>query len=211
MPAFNNQYCASMDVLEAIFGNEAKVKILRLFLFNAETPFFLSEVATRTKTGPGMARSELSILLKAGLLKKRLTTKEVGGKKLHGLSYAMNTKFIYIEQLKNLLITASVAADSTLLKRFGGVGKLKALVATGIFMQAWDSRVDLLLVGDELDLKKIEQVIKAIEAEIGKEISYSAFETQDFEYRLGIHDRLVRDILDYPHVTLLDRLNIEPQ
>ena len=83
------------------------------------------------------------------------------------------------------------------------------MIAAGVFIQNWDSRVDLLIVGEELNLHKIESIIRNIESDIGKEISYSAFETQDFEYRMGIHDRLVRDILDYPHVTLLDRLGIE--
>lgn len=208
-----------MDILTAIFGNQAKVRILRLFLFNPETPFFLEEIAERTKVTNIVAKKELSQLIKIGFLKKRLTTKEVNTsktlkpvmKKLHGLSYALNNKFIYIDQLKNFLIVASVSADESLLRKFSGVGKLKLFVATGIFIQSWDSRVDLLLVGDELDLKRIENVIRSIEAEIGKEISYSAFETQDFEYRLGIHDRLVRDILDYPHTTLLDRLGVEPR
>lgn len=199
-----------MDTLTAIFGNQAKVRILRLFLFNPETPFFLTEVVERTKTGSAAVRKELSTLLKAGLLKKRLTTKEISGKKVHGLSYALNAKFVYIDQLKNFLTVSSVSADESLLKKFTSVGRLKLAVASGIFIQNWDARVDLLLVGDELDLSRIESIIKGIEAEIGKEIAYSAFETSDFEYRMGIHDRLVRDILDYPHVTLLDRLGVEP-
>lgn len=206
-----------MDTLTAIFGNQAKVRILRLFLFNPDMPFFLPEIIGRTKIGAAAVRKELSLLLKAGLLKKRLTTKDVpitrGGnvtvKKLHGLSYALNNKFVYVDQLKNFLIVSSVSADDTLLKKFSNVGRLKLAVASGIFIQNWDARVDLLLVGDELDLHRVETIIKGIEAEIGKELSYSAFETADFEYRLGIHDRLIRDILDYPHVTLLDRLGVE--
>lgn len=208
-----------MDILEAIFGSHCKVRILRMFLFNPETPFFLPEVADRTKCSAAIVRKELSHLLKAGILKKKLSTKEIpptpdskrkSPKKLHGLSYALNGKFIYIDQLKNLLTVVSVSADESLLKRFSGIGKLKLMIATGIFIQNWDSRVDLLLVGDDLDMRRIENAIKAIEAEIGKEIAYSAFETADFEYRMGIHDRLVRDIVDYPHVTLLDRLGVEP-
>lgn len=223
-----------MDILTAIFGNQVKVRILRMFLFNPETPFFLAEIIERTKCDGAAVRKILSLLLKAGLLKKRLITKEIavaGGarpilqdrpqddlrnrakpatKKLHGWSYALNAKFIYLDQLKTFLTVSSVSADESLLKKFGSVGRLKLVVASGIFIQNWDSRVDLLLVGDELDLKRIEAIIKGIEAEIGKEIAYSAFETADFEYRLGIHDRLIRDILDYPHVTLLDRLGVEP-
>ena len=199
-----------MDILTAIFGTQAKVRILRLFLFNPETPFFLQEMVERTKRSSKEVSHELSMLVKADLLKKRLTTKEVGGKKLHGLSYQLNPKFVYLDELKNFLTVASVSADESLLRRFSGVGKLQLMVASGLFVQNWESRVDLLLVGDNLDLKKIEAVIKGLEAEVGKELAYSAFETADFEYRLGIHDRLIRDILDYPHVTLLDRLGVEP-
>jgi len=206
-----------MDILTTIFGNYIKVRILRLFLFNPETPFFLTEIVDRTKCNGSLIRKELSSLLRIGFLKKRLITKEVlinqsnkpVAKKIHGLSYALNNKFVYIDQLKNFLTVSSVSADDTLLKKFSNVGRLKLLIASGVFIQNWDSRVDLLLVGDELDLRRIENAIKGIEAEIGKEIAYSAFDTHDFEYRLGIHDRLIRDILDYPHVTLLDRLGVE--
>ncbi len=208
-----------MEILTAIFGNQAKVRILRLFLFNPETPFFLPEIIERTKCASTPVRKELSALLKIGLLKKRLTTKDLPvtgkgaknpAKKLHGLSYQLNNKFVYLDQLKTFLTVSSVSADDALLRRFSNIGKLKLVVASGIFIQNWDARVDILIAGDELDLHRIETVIKSIEAEIGKEIAYSAFDTQDFEYRLGIHDRLVRDILDYPHVTLLDRLGVEP-
>ncbi len=208
-----------MDALTALFGSPIKVKILRLFLFNAETPFFLQEISKRTMAPTASVKRELGALATADFLKKRLVTKEVevqhGAKtvikKIHGLAYCLNGKFAYLEPLKNLLTVSSITADEPLLKRFASVGRLKLLIASGVFIQNWDSRVDLLLVGDELNLAKIESVIKGIEAEIGKEIAYSAFDTPDFEYRLGIHDRLVRDIIDYPHTTLIDRLGIEPQ
>ena len=206
-----------MDTLTAIFGTQAKVRILRLFLFNPETPFFPAEIAKRTKCSPAAVRKELSTLVGANILKKRLASKELPPapgekpvtKKIHGLGYALNGAFEHLEPLKNLLTVSTVPADESLLKRFGGIGRLKLFIASGIFIQNWDTRVDLLIVGDELDLARIEDIIKNIEAELGKEISYSAFETADFEYRLGIHDRLIRDILDYPHVTLLDRLGVE--
>jgi hypothetical protein len=47
-----------------------------------------------------------------------------------------------------------------------------------------------------------------MEAEIGKELVFASFETADFHYRLGMYDKLIRDILDYPHQKLLDKLNI---
>lgn len=208
-----------MDTLSAILGNEAKVKLLRLFLFNETTPFMLKEIIERTRCPQAVVKKELRILENADIIRSKLVSKEVPSvsakkistKKVNGKGYILNGKFPYLDPLKNLLAITSLNADESLAKRFTNAGRIKLFVASGVFIQNWDSRVDLLVVGDELNLSKIESVIKMIESEIGKEIAYSAFETQDFEYRLGIHDRLVRDILDYPHVTLLDRLGIEPQ
>ncbi len=210
-----------MDTLTALFGTETKVKVLRLFLFNATTPFFLKEIAARVQSLPRQVKKELHILEKADILiKKRQISKDIQTtgradkittRKVQGIGYILNAKFPYLDPLKNLLTITSLQADESLAKRFTNAGRIKLFIASGVFIQNWDSRVDQLVVGDELNLTKIESVIKGIEAEIGKEIAYSAFETQDFEYRFGIHDRLVRDILDYHHVTLLDRLGIEPR
>lgn len=208
-----------MDILTALFGSLAKVKILRMFLFNQGVPFLLKEIAERTKSPSAAVKKELTVLMKADIIKKRLFTKDVEIKKnnqvtlkkVSGMGYVLSDKFPYLEPLKNFLTIASLHADETLAKRFATAGRIRLFVASGVFIQDWNSRVDLLIVGDELNLEKIESVIKVIESEIGKEISYSAFETQDFEYRLGIHDRLIRDILDYPHRTLIDRMGVESQ
>lgn len=208
-----------MDALTAIFGSVSKVKILRLFLFNETIPFAVSEIVERTKSPANIVRKELLLLEKAEILKSKRIVKEIQitkGKKVilkkfEGLGYSLNSKYPYLDPLKNLLTITSLRVDESLARRFTNAGKIKLFIVAGIFIQNWDSRVDLLVVGDDLNLTKIETVIKILESEIGKEIAYSAFETQDFEYRFGIHDRLVRDILDYPHVTLLDRLGIEPQ
>ena len=205
-----------MDTLTALLGSEAKVRIIRLFLFSQGVPFFAKEVAVKSKCSPGAVKRELNTLVKADLIRKRKVSKEVqikrgkvmATKKIKGVGYILNEKFPYLNPLKTLLTVASIQADESLTKCFASAGRIKYLVAAGVFIQNWDSRVDLLVVGEELNLIKIEAIIKTIEAEIGKEISYSAFDTQDFEYRLGIHDRLVRDILDYPHVTLIDKLNV---
>jgi len=208
-----------MEALTALFGSQAKIKIIRLFLFNQGVPFLVSEITERSKTPSAAVKKELTVLLKADIIRKRQVSKEIQVmrrgkpvvKKLRGQGYILNEKFAYLEPLKNLLTVASLHADESLTKRFANVGRMKLFIASGVFIQQWDARVDLLIVGDELNLQRIETAIASIEAEIGKEIAYSAFDTQDFEYRLGIHDRLVRDILDYPHVTLLDRMGVEPQ
>ena len=189
-----------METLTALFGSAPKIKLLRAFLFNTGLAFSAKDLSKRTGCRTPIIARELNSLIKADIVRKRHSTK--------GITYILNEKFPYLDPLKNLLTVASIQADESLTKRFGGAGKIKLIIAAGVFIQNWDSRVDLLIVGDDINIAKVESVIKNIESEIGKEVSYSAFETQDFQYRIGIHDRLVRDILDYPHVTLIDRLGM---
>ena len=66
----------------------------------------------------------------------------------------------------------------------------------------------LLVVGDGIKHGKLENVIHTLEAEIGRELRYTVFDTPDFHYRLSIYDKLVRDILDYPHIKVVDKLGV---
>ncbi|MDB5259639.1 MAG: seg [Candidatus Taylorbacteria bacterium] len=205
-----------MDILAKLFGGEARVKLMRLFLFNIEAAYTAAEIADRSKIPAKDVKKELSLLVAVGLIKKRVVARDIHRKqgkkiiikKVHDTGYIIEQKFPYFQALKSLLITVSLHADESLVKRFSGAGKIKFFVASGLFIQEWDTRVDLLIVGDELNMKRLEAIMETIESEVGREIAYSAFETSDFEYRYGIHDRLIRDILDLPHTVLVDKLGI---
>ena len=38
---------------------------------------------------------------------------------------------------------------------------------------------------------------------------YAAFGTEDFAYRFGMYDKFIRDIVDYPHERLIDKIGIQ--
>lgn len=206
-----------MEILAKLFGNATKVKLMRSFLFNQDKAYTLSEIIEKTKANKREVKRELSELIKIGIAKKRPITKEIHSKrgkkiqirKVNDMGYFLDQKFPYLQALQNLLITVSLHADEALLRKFASVGKIKLFIASGVFIQEWDTRVDLLIAGDNLNMSKLDNVIKSIESEVGKEIAYSAFETSDFEYRYGIHDRLIRDVFDFPHTILINKLEIE--
>jgi hypothetical protein len=58
---------------------------------------------------------------------------------------------------------------------------------------------------------KIEEEIKKLEAEIGTELVYAIFDTKEFIYRLNMYDKLVRDILDFPHEIILQAKELSTQ
>lgn len=203
-----------MEIMEKLFGSAAKVKIMRMFLFNPTTSFDTAEIAKKVKLSGAAVRREAGLLERIGFLKHRSYAKEVAKKrgkktvvsKKRTQGWTLNPRFPYITLLQNFLINTNLVKHSDILRKLQGSGKMKLVVIAGVFIHDPESRVDLLIVGDSLKRKQIENVVGAIESEIGKEIRYAAFETSDFHYRVSMCDKLIRDILDYPHETIIDKI-----
>ena len=193
-----------MEILSKLFGSETKVKIMRLFLFNPEHVFDISDVTERVKADSSRVRREMSMLLKMGLIKSRITNKKK--KNRHG--FVMNHQFSYLSQLQNFLINVEPLNPREIVKKITRLGSIKLIIIAGVFIQEPESRTDILIVGDNVKRAKLENLIKTLESEIGKELKYAYFTTEDFKYRLSMFDKLTRDILDYPHRKVLNKLSI---
>lgn len=185
-----------MKSVSHIFGGEAKVKIMRLFIFNPGLAFSSAEVAVRAKERPSTARRELRILTKAGLIKRR--TK----------GFILDSSYPYLPAIERFLIDAAPITGKEIIKKVSRAGSIKLILISGVFLHDRDSRVDILVVGDHLRQAKLLSVMSSIEALLGKELRYAAFETADFKYRLSIYDKLIRDILDYQHEKILNKLGL---
>jgi hypothetical protein len=189
----------NMEVLGKILGSPARVRIMRLFILNRGKGFTNKEVVRRSRIGADTVRRELRLLSMVGFIKKRP----------HDWSY--NYLFKYGTEFENLLLSSETLSKKTILDNFKKTGKIRLLIVAGIFIKKHDSRVDLLLVGDRLKRNRIEQEVKKIEAEIGVELSYAIFDTKEFIYRLNMYDKLIRDILDYPHEVLCQEKELSTQ
>jgi hypothetical protein len=183
-----------MEILGKILGNSARVKIMRLFLLNRGKGFTNKDVTKRSRVSPLIVRRELRLLSSIGFIKKRSAVSS---------EWYFNSLFKYGEQFENLLLSLDTLSKQTILNNFRKIGRVKLIITSGVFIKNHDSRVDLLIVGDKMKRSKIEEGIKKIEAEIGIELVYAVFETKEFLYRLNMYDKLVRDILDYPHEVVL--------
>lgn len=202
-----------MENLEKLFGSAARVKILKLFLLNTNEILEKSEIQKRTKISSANATYELNLLEKIDLLKQRSFFKEKQSKsgrirKYRQKGYIVDMTNKLFLPLQNLLVKGSPMTPNSIIKKLSRYGKIKLIIISGIFIQDPDSRVDLLVVGDEIKEGQMSKVISVMESEIGKQIRYSIFRTDDFKYRMGIYDKLVRDILDYPHEVICDKIGI---
>lgn len=188
----------TMEILEKIFGTKAKVKLMRLFLFNPDNIYSLEKIIERAKENPLLIRKELLNLSNIGLIKKK---KRAGG-------WVLNEDFIYINELRYILLNIKLVQNSEIVKRFQKSGRIKLIVVAGIFIQNPDSRLDLLIVGDGMKKAYLENAVKTLESEIGKDLKYVWLNTEEFNYRISMYDKLIRDVLDFPHEKLVNRLNV---
>ena len=187
------------DGLQKLFGTGGRVKLLRLFLFNPRQSFGIADVAKRARVSDTEARHEVVLFSRVGLVVRSLRRGAV--------RYSLNPQFVYTIALQNLLLNAP-ARGADIVKRIRGTGVLKFVVLSGIFMGDWDDRLDLLVVGDKVKERALRERIRGLEAEIGKEVRYALLTSEDFLYRFNMNDKLVRDVLDYPHKVLLDKLDL---
>jgi hypothetical protein len=188
-----------MEVLGKILGNSARVKIMRLFLLNRGKSFTSKDIIKRSRVSQDVVRRELRLLSSVNFIKKRVT------------EWSFNSFFKYAGEFEDLLLSSDTLSKEAILNNFKNVGRVKLIIISGMFIKNHDSRVDLLIVGDRMKRGKIEEGIKKIEAELGVELVYAVFDTKEFIYRLNMYDKLVRDILDYPHEIVLQTKELSTQ
>lgn len=199
------------DILGVVFGSTTRVKVLKFFLLNADEAFSVDDIAIRLRVKPKLLKPELVNLSKVGFIKAKVITKLVEKKytkikkKYNG--FTANKQFILREPLRNLLIESGGMHIPDIAARFNSAGKITLFVVSGIFLQDPDRSTDLMIVGDRLDKKTIEHEMRKIESEIGKELRYAVFDTSEFMYRLKMYDKLLRDIFDYPHQKVINKID----
>lgn len=188
-----------MEILGKILGTPSRVKMMRLFISNRGKVFTTKEVVKRSRINQDSARKELCLLSSVSFIKKK------------GDGWSFNPLFKYGEEFESLLLGLDNLDNQSIINNFKKAGRIKLIIVSGVFIKNDDSRVDLLVVGDKIRRGRIEEEIRKIEAEMGRELVYAIFETQEFLYRLNMYDKLVRDIVDYPHEVVFETKELSTQ
>lgn len=200
-----------LDILGKLFGSLTRVKLMKVFLLNQETVCTLEDLALRLRVKPKVIKEDLALLVRIGFVKPKSLVKVIvkkkssTRKKIKG--FVMNKEFVLEEALRGLLVDSSSMHVQELPSRFSKAGKMSLFIVSGLFLRDEDRSLDIMMVGDRLDRKLIDRKIKELESEIGKELRYSVFDTTEFMYRLNMYDKLLRDVLDYPHEKLINKID----
>jgi len=191
----------SKDILEILFGSKIRVKVLKFLFRNFSSDFSVPELSRRIQESPAATRKEVQLLSQIKLVRKN------GAQR-----FALNSGFEFFEELKLLIMKSSPAEKNKLVQRITRLGRIRLALIAGIFLNQNDSQdgsvVDLFIVGDDISKERLRKFLKALEAEVGRELRLSIMDKEEFEYRYGMFDRFVRVMLESPHEKIINKLGL---
>ena len=184
------------EILESLFGSKAKTRILRFFSLNCESDFNIAEISARNMLVSATVRKEINELKKI----KFVIEKTKKGSKY----YAVNQDFYFYQELKGLFAKSTSSPQCKGLARL--IGDVKLALVSGIFLNYTKSKVDLVLVANNVSRGKLKSVMNSLEAEIGKEVSFVLMNSEEFKYRLDMLDRFLLDFIEGTHLEIIDKI-----
>ena len=194
-------------MIEQLFGSKTRVKLLQLFYSNPNRSFYVREITRKIDEQINSVRRELANLLSIGIISSDNTNNR--------LYYEVNQSYDLYEPLlaifgqstgKPRAKKADKNADSvsTDREKIKTVGNVTLALYTGQFTRDESSGIDLLLVGD-VNQHALQNFIKDLEIQEGKEIRFTLMTAQEFDYRLQVKDKFINTVLASKKQVLVDK------
>ena len=208
-----------MDVLEKLFDSPVRARLLKLFLMNPDVQFSVADASRQLQLRSSGVSAEVRRLGELGLIRSgsaRVTVLPIGrAKKRSGRPeakrvkvFSANKEYPFFAELRTLCLKSAPHAKGPLSLKIKRLGSIKLAVLAGVFIDSPTSRVDMLLVGDGFKKARLKSLVQWLEAKVGKELNYVAMSYSEFKYRMDMYDRFVRDILEFPHETVINKLEV---
>lgn len=203
---------------EQLFGSKTRVRLLSLLLENSERSFYVRELTRRIDAQLNSVRRELKNLIDLGIIlevqgaimpnESDEQKKSKTGRKDKKKFYKANTKFIFFDELRNIMKKSSVLMNKTLVHDLCNKGSVDLIFLTGRFLDESKVPSDLLVVGD-VGVKVLQKAVADFEKQIGREVNYTYMPREEFAYRREVKDRFLGSLLKADKIVLVNEL-MEP-
>lgn len=181
----------SLVLFDALFGSKARARLIRFFLLNPGVEFSTAVVAEKTLIPKPEATRELVRLAKMKLVVEHSRK----GRK----QFVVNEDFPFYTELKSLVSKLNVHAQSQVFRKLKIVGEVKLILISGLFLNYPKSKVDMILVVNNINRTKLKHAVAHLEAEVGKEIRFVLMNSEELHYRLNMLDRFFIEFLEGPY------------
>ncbi len=186
------------DFLEILLGGEGLARLIKFFILNPITKVSPDELKDRLQIDKRRIKNDLSLLIKAEIVRKR--------KSLNKSVYYLNQENEFYPELKRIVSKCTVFPQLKSLEKLTRNGHIKLILVTGVLANNLKTRADLLVVGDGINKNQLELIIRELEAEIGRDLRFITFTTEEYEYRINMFDKFIREFFEGPHKIVFNRL-----
>jgi hypothetical protein len=183
-------------VLKDLLISKTRVKLLVIFLTSPGKIFYVRELVRMAGEQINAVRAELTRLEKSGAL----FSETRANRKFYGF----RKDYIFYDELSKM-VAKSTGLGGAIIKERGKLGKIKYAVLSGGFIRrrpVGSTDVDLLIVGNVV-IPQLAQIVKAAEAEVGREVNYTVMTEDEFNFRKSRRDPFVVGILEKTRVMLV--------
>jgi predicted transcriptional regulator len=198
-------------MIEQLFGSKTRVKLLSLFFNNPGRPFYVREITRKIDEQINSVRRELANMLSIGLV-----SSDGANNRLY---YEVNPKYEYYEQLRSIFtsmpsrsadpIMKETQEEDQIVKKIRSTGSIQLAFLTGSFARDSRTNVDIFIVGD-VNKARLAKVVGEMEQEMGRELNYSCLTPAEYDYRLGLNDRFLTNILEAKKIIVIDGQEEKP-
>ncbi len=186
-----------MSIASALF-TDSQARVLRWLFGQPERSFHLSELRRLTGLGSASLQRELNRLAEAGLV----NAERVGNQR----RFQVNPQSPVFQELV-ALIRKTLGIEPMLREALQPLAShLQAAWIYGSVARQTDtaqSDIDLMLVGKQLRLADVLDVLIPLETQLGRKINPTCYTLREFESRLAEPDSFINRILAQPIVPLI--------
>lgn len=183
-------------MLKSLFGSEARVRVLALFMLHPASEFYLREIAQRTGLPVRAVERTVKTLTEIGLLKRE--------KRGNSVYFSVNRNFPIFPELKAIFLK-TVGLGDRLREALAEEGGIEVAFIYGSYaknQETLSSDVDLFLVGS-ISPRVLTPILSRLEEELGREINATVFTPEELRPRLREKDHFVRAVLSGPKIFLI--------
>lgn len=188
----------SLVLFDALFGSKTRARLIRFFLLNPGGEYAVSEIAAKTLLPRTEVVRELTRLSKIKFVSERSRK----GRK----HFVVNEEFPFATELKSLVSKLNVRAQSQVFRKLKTVGEVKLILISGLFLNYPKSKVDMILVVNNVNRSKLKNAMLHLEAEVGKDIRFVLMNSEELHYRLNMLDRFLIEFLENPYEEVINKV-----
>lgn len=181
--------------LHKLFGSEARVKVLSLFMLHPASEFYLREIAQRTGLPVRAVERVVRSLTEIGLLHRE--------RRGNSVYFSVNREFPIFPELKALFLK-TVGLGDRLRELFARAGSVNVAFIFGSYAKNQEditSDVDVFVVGELLP-GELTRALMDLEREVGRSINVILFTSQELQERVSKGDHFTRTVLAGPKIFL---------